>query len=387
MEEESVMDQDQETAEAQEMPETCAGCGIALQTEDPKRPGYAPASALQRKVVVCQRCFRIRHYNEVAPVSMGDDDFLRILHGIGATEALVVMVVDIFDFQGSWLKGLPRFVGNNPILLVGNKVDLLPRNINLNRVRNWLQHEAKERGLRPADVILISAQKGLNIDELLMRIGELRKGRDVYIVGVTNVGKSTLINRIMRDYGSAELEITTSPFPGTTLDKIEIPLEDGKSIIDTPGIINRDQIGHMVSPSDLRKITPKSRINPKVYQLNEKQTLFLGGLARIDFVSGPHQPFVIYVENNLYIHRTKLEKADEFMQKHHGTLLVPPTGEEAAASLPPFARYTFSVKPTRMTVDIVISGLGWVSLQGKEPAQVVVHAPKGVSVGMRRGLI
>ena len=379
MEEKNVIDQ--------EAADTCAGCGIALQTEDPKRPGYTPASALSRKVVVCQRCYRIRHYNEVAPVSMGDDDFLRILHGIGATQALVVMVVDIFDFQGSWLKGLPRFVGGNPILLVGNKVDLLPRNINLNRVRNWLQHEAKERGLRPEDVILISAQKGLQIDELLNRIGQLRKGRDVYIVGVTNVGKSTMINRILHDYGSAELEITTSPFPGTTLDKIEIPLEDGKSIFDTPGIINRDQIGHMIPPADLRRITPKSRINPKVYQLDAEQTLFLGGLARIDFVRGPHQPFVVYVENDLYIHRTKLEKADEVMQKHHGTLLVPPTGAEAAAALPPFAKHSFTVKPTGMTTDIVVSGLGWVSLQGRQEAQVVVHAPKGVSVGMRKGLI
>jgi ribosome biogenesis GTPase A len=156
----------------EQTPGTCAGCGVAIQTEDPKRPGYAPASALARETVICQRCFRIKHYNEVAPVSMEDDDFLRILHGIGATDSLVVMVVDIFDFQGSWLRGLPRFVGKNPILLVGNKVDLLPKNINLNRVRNWMQHEAKERGLRPADVILVSAQKGVNIDELLARIGE-----------------------------------------------------------------------------------------------------------------------------------------------------------------------------------------------------------------------
>jgi ribosome biogenesis GTPase YqeH len=364
----------------------CAGCGVAIQIEDPRKPGYAPKSALNRDVIVCQRCFRIKHYNEVAPVEMDDDDFLRILHGIGATNSLVVMVVDIFDFQGSWLRGLPRFVGKNPILLVGNKVDLLPKNINLNRVRNWMQHEAKERGLRPEDVILVSAQKGIGIDDLLARVGELRKGRDVYIVGVTNVGKSTLINRILHDYGAADMEITTSPFPGTTLDKIEIPLEDGRFIYDTPGIINRDQMGHMVSPQDLRKLTPTARINPKVYQLNEGQTLFLGGLARIDFVRGAHQPFVVYVANQLYIHRTKLENADEVLQKHHGELLAPPSGAEAAKQLPPFVKHSLKIG-TNGTTDIVISGLGWVSLQGKHEAHVVVHAPKGVSVGVRKGLI
>jgi ribosome biogenesis GTPase YqeH len=364
----------------------CAGCGVAIQTDDPKRPGFTPISALNRDVVICQRCFRIKHYNEVAPVTMEDDDFLRILHGIGETDSLVVMVVDIFDFQGSWLRGLPRFVGSNPILLIGNKIDLLPKNINLNRVRNWMRHEAKERGLRPVDVALVSAQKGIGIDELLARIGELRQGKDVYIVGVTNVGKSTLINRILHDYGSADLEITTSPFPGTTLDKIEIPLEDGRSIYDTPGIINRDQIGHMVSPQDLRKITPTARINPKVYQLNDRQTLFLGGLARVDFVRGEHQPFVVYVSNSIYIHRTKLEHADELFTKHHGELLAPPTGEEAAKQLPPFVKHNMKIAAKGST-DIVISGLGWIHLQGKHEAQVVVHAPQGVSVGIRKGLM
>ncbi|GAA4705889.1 ribosome biogenesis GTPase YqeH [Brevibacillus fulvus] len=367
------------------MEQHCAGCGILLQTEDKAKPGYTPKSALEREVVICQRCFRIKHYNEVAPVAMDDDDFLRILNGIGATDSVVVMVVDLFDFNGSWLRGLPRFVGNNPILLVGNKVDLLPKNINLNRVRNWLQHEAKERGLRPADVLLVSAQKGIGIEELLAKIGQLRKGRDVYIVGVTNVGKSTLMNRILHDYGAADMEITTSPFPGTTLDKIEIPLEDGRSLYDTPGIINRDQIGHMVTPKDLRQLTPTSRINPKVYQLDSGQTLFLAGMARIDFVRGEHQPFVVYVANNLYIHRTKLANADEVFAKHHGELLAPPHNEEAQ-QLPPMVRHSFKIDPQGPT-DLVISGLGWVSLQGKSPAYVDVHAPKGVSVGMRKALI
>ncbi|UFJ38899.1 ribosome biogenesis GTPase YqeH [Brevibacillus humidisoli] len=363
----------------------CVGCGVQIQTEDKGKPGYVPRSALERDPIICQRCFRIKHYNEVAPVSMDDDDFLRILNGIGATDSLVVMVVDIFDFQGSWLRGLPRFVGSNPILLVGNKVDLLPRNINLNRVRNWLQHEAKERGLRPADALLVSAEKGIGIDELLIRMGELRGLRDVYIVGVTNVGKSTLINRIIHDYGASELDITTSPFPGTTLDKIEIPLEDGRVLVDTPGIINRDQIGHMLTPGDLRLITPSARVNPKVYQLNDGQTLFLGGLARIDYVRGDHQPFIVYVSNRLKIHRTKLANADQLMAKHHGELLAPPSGD-ARSDLPPFSRHALKVEAGEPR-DIVISGLGWISLTGKEAAYLEVHVPRGVHVGIRKALI
>ena len=76
--------------------------------------------------------------------------------------------------------------------------------------------------------------------------------------------------------------ITTSQFPGTTLDKIEIPLDDGHFLIDTPGIIHRHQMAHYLGKKDLKIIAPQKEIKPKVYQLNAEQTLFLGGLARFD---------------------------------------------------------------------------------------------------------
>lgn len=195
----------------------CAGCGVPVQSEDENRPGYVPKSALQREDLICKRCFRIKHYNEVAPTTLDDDDFLRILHGIGDTNALVVMLVDIFDFNGSWLKGVQRFVGNNPVLLVGNKMDLLPRDINWSRVKHWLRTESRQLGLKPADVVLCSAGLGKGIADLLEAVNAHRDGQDVYIVGATNVGKSTLINRLLRDHGESDLELTTSRYPGTTL--------------------------------------------------------------------------------------------------------------------------------------------------------------------------
>ena len=110
----------------------------------------------------------------------------------------------------------------------------------------------------------------------------MRNGKDVYVVGCTNVGKSTFINRIIKEVTGEGDMITTSHFPGTTLDIIKIPLEDGKALIDSPGIINHHQMAHFVDKKDLKVITPKKEIKPKVFQLNEGQTLFFGGLARFD---------------------------------------------------------------------------------------------------------
>jgi ribosome biogenesis GTPase YqeH len=361
----------------------CVGCGVEIQTERLNELGYAPKSALEKEAIICQRCFRLKHYNEVQDVSLTDDDFLKILNGIGQTDGLVVKVVDIFDFNGSWLPGLHRFVGNNKVLLVGNKADLLPKSIKKNKLIHWMKREAKELGLKSVDVFLMSAQKGQGIREIAEAIEHYRQGKDVYVVGCTNVGKSTFINAIIKEVTGEKDIITTSQYPGTTLDMIDIPLDNGASLYDTPGIINHHQMAHYVDKRDLKLISPKKEIKPKVYQLNEGQTLYFGGLARLDYVQGGRKSLTCYVSNDLHIHRTKLEKADELYEKQAGELLQPPRPEQMD-EFPELVAHEFTIKNEK--TDIVFSGLGWVTVN-ESGSKVVAHAPKGVGVFVRDSLI
>ncbi len=325
----------------------------------------------------------MKHYNEVQDVSLTDDDFLKILNGIGQTDGLVVKVIDIFDFNGSWLPGLHRFVGNNKVLLVGNKADLLPKSIKKNKLIHWMKREAKELGLKSVDVLLMSAQKGQGIREIAEAIEHYREGKDVYVVGCTNVGKSTFINAIIKEVTGEKDIITTSQYPGTTLDMIDIPLDNGASLYDTPGIINHHQMAHYVDKRDLKLISPKKEIKPKVYQLNEGQTLYFGGLARLDYVQGGRKSLTCYVSNDLHIHRTKLEKADELYEKQAGELLQPPRPEQMD-EFPELVAHEFTIKNEK--TDIVFSGLGWVTVN-ESGSKVVAHAPKGVGVFVRDSLI
>jgi ribosome biogenesis GTPase YqeH len=361
----------------------CMGCGVKVQTDNPGKLGYSPASALEKEIIICQRCFRLKHYNEVQDFNLTDDDFLKILNEMGKSDALIVMIVDIFDFNGSWLPGLHRFVGNNKVLLVGNKVDLLPKSVKQGKLINWMKYEAKQLGLKAAEVFLVSSEKGLYITETAAAIDRLRNGKDVYVVGCTNVGKSTFINRIIKEVtGEADI-ITTSHFPGTTLDIIKIPLEDGKSLIDSPGIINHHQMAHFVDKRDLKMITPKKEIKPRVFQLNEGQTLFIGGLARFDYISGGKRSFVCYVSNDMNIHRTKTENATELYEKHVGEMLTPPR-QEQLGTFPELVKQEFIVREAKM--DIVFSGLGWITVN--DPGAVVAaYVPKGVQALIRKSLI
>lgn len=364
----------------------CIGCGAVLQSEDESRSGFIPAKTLekaQEEAVYCKRCFRLRHYNEVQDVELTDDDFLNMLHELNETNALIVNMVDIFDFNGSLISGIQRFAGNNPVIIVGNKVDLLPKSLKKSKMRQWLFEQSHLNGIKPEEVFLISALKHDDVKALMEDLEKLRKGRDIYIVGTTNVGKSTLVNQIISIATDEENVVTTSYFPGTTLGKIEIPLDDRRVLVDTPGVIQSAQLSYYLKPEELKIVTPRKEIKPKTYQLNPGQTLFFGGLARFDYENGSgKQSFVTYLSNDLYTHRTKTEKADELYENQRGELLVPPS-KENSQTLPEMKRFEFS---TTQPSDIVFSGLGWVSVD-QPNTRVAGWAPKGVDVIIRKKLV
>ena len=96
---------------------------------------------------------------------------------------LIVKVVDIFDFNGSWLPGSASFVGNNKVLSSGEiRQYFTAKLIKKNKLIHWMKREAKELGLKSVDVFLMSAQKGQGIREIAEAIQHYREGKDVYVV-------------------------------------------------------------------------------------------------------------------------------------------------------------------------------------------------------------
>ena len=173
----------------------CIGCGAVLQSDDPKKAGYLPASALKKakegesEEVYCQRCFRLRHYNEIMPVDLNNDEFLALLNSLANKKALIVNVVDLFDFSNSLLSSLKRFVGDNEFILVGNKFDLFPKNSRQSKIKDWMRQEANRMGLHPKEIFLISAAKQKNLDDLIAYLDKASQDKNIYFVGMTNVCK------------------------------------------------------------------------------------------------------------------------------------------------------------------------------------------------------
>ncbi len=359
----------------------CYGCGATIQTTAPDEVGYVPENALNREHVLCQRCFKMKNYHKLTKTKMERGDFFEILDNISQNDNLYVYLVDIFDFNGSMITGLNRHLNSDDVIVIGNKRDVLPRSLKDRKIEHWIRRQLHKEGIRCLDVILASGKTNYHLDEVIEKINAYRKNRNVYVVGVTNVGKSSLINALLKHYANVDEHlITTSEFPGTTLGVIEIELDEKSSLFDTPGIVNEHQMANLVEIEDLPVIVPKSELKPVNYQLNTGQTIYFGGLARIDYLKGPKTPFVCYFPRQIKLHRTKTENASR-VYRNDNTLVPRIKGIETDKQM---QVYTFNLDGSKQ--DIVISGLGFITVSSSQ-GQVKVMVPPGIGVFIREALI
>ena len=135
------------------------------------------------------------------------------------------------------------------------------------------------------------------------KIKKYSNNKEVYFIGNTNSGKSTLINKIIKNYTDSNIEVTTSIYPSTTLNKIELNINNLK-IIDTPGLLSKGSILNNLSQKEIKKITPKKEIKPRSYQLRGNNSLIIDNKLRVDFLGDNN--ITIYIANNINIVKAHL---------------------------------------------------------------------------------
>ena len=358
----------------------CIGCGAVLQSDNPNLEGYVSEKLIDRDNAYCLRCHRLRNYNENNEVLK--EDYLKILSKICNEDALIVHIVDLFDFSNTFLPQIKRLTGQNDCIICANKRDLLPKSVKDYKIINWVRHMANLDDFKALDVVLTSAKTLDNITILVESIIKYAKGRKVYFVGCSNVGKSSIINAILKKYSDESKDvITTSNIPGTTLGFIEINLENF-SFIDTPGVFNDKQLINNLTIESINKIMPKKEIKPINLQLDSKQTVFISGLARFDFFDGDKTSFTFYFSNDLLVHRTKLENADSLFNRQIGSLLNPPTIDEYN-NLKYYSR-EFNFDGAKK-YDLVLSGIGFITIKSK--CKIKITTIEGVVIYSREALI
>lgn len=154
---------------------------------------------------------------------------------------LVDLVVEILDGRiplSSRNPEIDSIIQDKPRVVLLNKCDLADPKV----LREW-ENYYKERGI---ETVSINALKGINLDKIVVKAKEvtkekmekiISKGRKerpirMMIVGIPNVGKSSLINKL-----AGKKSAQVGDRPGVTKSKQWVKLKGNLELLDTPGIL------------------------------------------------------------------------------------------------------------------------------------------------------
>ncbi len=321
----------------------CLGCGMLLQSDNKNALGYIE----NMENNLCERCYKLKYYGQYMGVSLTNEDYMKILSGI-PKNAVVLYVTDVLSLD---CLGIEKFKN---VILVITKKDILPKSTNALKII----HYVKKQYSFVRDVFFISSKTGEGISQLYDKISEYN---ELYVVGTTNSGKSSLINKMINFYDDSLHNdlVTVSMYPSTTLDKIEVRLNQ-LTLIDTPGLINKKSIVNYLDGSDIKKITPKKEIKPKSCQIEGSGSLIIDNILRIDYYSATRNSIVFYVSNNLTVRFASFKS--DFLHDYEKDEILLEDGQ-----------------------DVVIPGLGFIKCVKK--ISMTIYKVSGTGLYIRDNLI
>lgn len=276
------------------MNKVCIGCGSKLQTLDKNKEGYINPKVYE-KATLCERCFKIKYYGE-AYVTDNPKDKTSLIKMINDSKKSVVYLVDTLTISKESLSVIDSL--SNKVYLVLTKRDLLPKSVKNSKLKEYISNLTLIK-----DVFVISALKNNGVTELY---NELIKNNEksVYVIGYTSSGKSTFINKLLTLNGKSG-NITTSSLPNTTLECINIKLNDKLTLIDTPGFVSENSSYNFIDVDIYKKLLPKSVIKPKVYTIKKDFMIILGDILRIENNSNEDVNLVFYFKNEIKLNKMR----------------------------------------------------------------------------------
>ena len=151
---------------------------------------------------------------------------------------IVLLVVDSRIPKSSYIKDIDDFTSNKEKILVMSKYDLCDKEV----TEKWKKYY-EDKGFKVLySSINDSSFKGTLISEIeksMEKVNQKRKEKGllpkkarVMVVGASNVGKSTLINKI-----AGGKKVITGNTPGVTKSISTIKVNDKVELLDTPGVL------------------------------------------------------------------------------------------------------------------------------------------------------
>lgn len=330
----------------------CKGCGSVLQSENPLEMGYV--TNIEQDY--CKRCFRLTHY--------GDDTLLK-LKEVKSKEVLdiyeeykdclFVLIIEAFDALIMDTDYLLDIFKNKKVLLLINKIDLLPKNITEEKIEKLFISVLKKTAYPNIKACLMTYKNDQTFKDLFYKtLAELKTDKVVF-AGRVNAGKSSLINKLIGNN-----DLTVSTYPGTTLLANELKI-DNFTFVDTPGLNDLESFVNHLDSDKIKKLLPLKTIKARTYQAYSAQSYIIEGLACVDLYAKTNSSITFYINNELEIHRTKQANSDSFIKNHE---------DEFELKYLPLNDNRIKVKKT---ICLYLKGLGYIKIIGNLDINIRVN--------------
>ena len=362
----------------------CIGCGIELQSDYPEKNGYLPAAKLEEPGEhYCQRCFKIKNYGKYMPVRLTRDDYRKVVQEEMVNSQVAIAVFDIIDFEGSFDDEILDVLREMDSIVVINKLDLIPDEKHPSEVANWVKVRLAEEGIAPLDIAIVSSKNGYGINGIFKKIKHFYPdGVEALVLGVTNVGKSSIVNRLL-----GAKKVTVSKYPGTTLKSVknQIP-HTNIFLIDTPGLIPDGRISDLVCEECNLKMVPSGEISRKTFKVKKGRALIIGDLLWFRVINEDEVTpiFSLYAAKDVTFHETNEDKLKELLKTDRGDLLTPPC-ENCIDEYRKLEKIKHRVT-VKTGEELVFKGLGWISVK-RGPLEIEITAPKEAGIVIRDAFI
>ena len=361
----------------------CQSCGAILQAESKSKPGFISRAIVENgvpRIPYCNSCYdKMLALNSSELDHETDKDILKILKDAVATDSLIVWMVDLFTFNGTLNPDVVKRVKKLPVLVVGSKRDLMPSLASDEMLIRYLDERFAEVGINPVAIDLIGSEDSIDIQKKLELFGELRKGRDVYLIGELNSGKTTFINKMLKDYkNKTRWQVKSELYPGTNSNVLEIPLTNSSFFYELPDLSNSTSVFSKVELSVQKMITPKKEVVLTRKFIGEGSAIVVGNLACLSVIKGHHGSIRVFAGEKVEIKAISADKVDDFLSSNLKKKHLKPVSERYT-SFRDYDMFEYDLENDDLRHDISVEGLCWFSTRGKGQTLRVL-LPKGVAV-------
>lgn len=287
------------------MNKICYGCGVKIQHTDKKALGYVPEDK-KDATPYCMRCFRMIHYGE-NPETGVPKDKKEIIRKINNDSKFVIFLVDFLNINQEIMDVYNSIKGKKVLII--NKCELIPKSVNKDAFLSFVREYYKVNTL----IKLKGGDKSRGASSIHKYLVD-NKIKEAYILGLSNSGKSTLINDLIDIYGSKAAKITVNKHANTTLDFIRVKINENLTVVDSPGFVMDATLDNDVTGKTITAYSMNMKECQTASIVDEKYHMKFDASTPIVFYTNVSAKLVIkkfYKEAPNLVHTIKIDECNK----------------------------------------------------------------------------